>query len=100
MYDLDPGMEQRHDTGSYLQAQKRDFGNAAQAKEISNLQAYYEGKQISCEYVILESSWSAYDDQDNASLMYPIKITTEALEYDTVPRFQRAIRIRDGRIME
>ena len=23
-------------------------------------------------------------DQDNASLMYPIKITTEALEYDTV----------------
>ena len=57
---------------------------SASEKEISNLQAYYEGKQISCELRDLGVIMACYDE-DNASLMYPIKITTEALEYDTVP---------------
>ena len=51
--------------------------------DISNLQAYYEGKEIDCELRWL-GIIMACDDEDNAALKYPIKITTKEMEYEEV----------------
>lgn len=55
----------------------------ATENDIINLQAYYEGKEISCEPRCLGIVMSCYD-QDNAALEYQIKITTMEMEYEDV----------------
>ena len=52
-------------------------------RDIMNLQAYYEGKEIECELSFLGIIMACYDE-DNAALKYPIKITTKMMEYDEV----------------
>lgn len=52
-------------------------------KDIKNLQAYYDGKEIDCELRLLGIIMACYD-KDNASLEYPIKITTKEMEYEEV----------------
>lgn len=52
-------------------------------RDIMNLQAYYEGKEIDCELRWLGIVMACYDE-DNAALKYPIKITTKMMEYDEV----------------
>lgn len=51
--------------------------------DITNLQAYYEGKEIDCELRWLGIVMACYDE-DNAALEYPIKITTREMEYEEV----------------
>ena len=53
----------------------------ASENDIINLQAYYEGKEIDCEPRELGIVMACYDE-DNASLEYPIKITTQEMEYE------------------
>lgn len=52
-------------------------------KDIENLQAYYEGKEIDCELRYLGIIMACYDE-DNATLKYPIKITTKEMGYEDV----------------
>lgn len=52
-------------------------------RDIMNLQAYYEGKEIERELSFLGIIMACYDE-DNAALKYPIKITTKMMEYDEV----------------
>ena len=51
--------------------------------DITNLQAYYDGKEIDCELRWLGIVMACYDE-DNAALEYPIKITTREMEYEDV----------------
>lgn len=51
--------------------------------DITNLQAYYKGKEIDCELRWLGIVMACYDE-DNAALEYPIKITTREMEYEEV----------------
>lgn len=53
------------------------------AKDIKNLQAYYDGKKIECELRWLGIIMACHDE-DNFALEYPIKITTKEMEYDNV----------------
>lgn len=57
------------------------WGNVANDREIANLQAYYEGKNIDCPLRFL-GILMAGEDKDNSSLEYPIKITTKEMEYE------------------
>ena len=52
-------------------------------RDIPNFQAFYEGKEIDCELRWLGIVMACYDE-DNASLKYPVKITTKVMEYDDV----------------
>lgn len=52
-------------------------------RDIDNLQAYYDGKEISCELRWLGIMMACYDE-DNEALKYPIKISTQIMEYDDV----------------
>ena len=49
--------------------------------DITNLQNYYEGKPITCELRWLGIVMACYDE-DNFALEYPIKITTNEMEYE------------------
>lgn len=49
--------------------------------DITNLQAYYEGKEIDCELRCLGIIMACYDE-DNFALEYPIKITSREMEYE------------------
>ena len=51
--------------------------------DVTNLQAYYEGKEIACELRWLGIIMACYDE-DNTTLEYPIKITTKEMEYKEV----------------
>ena len=51
--------------------------------DVTNLQAYYDGKEIDCELRWLGIVMACYDE-DNAALEYPIKITTREMEYEDV----------------
>ena len=51
--------------------------------DIANLTSYYEGEEIDCELRWLGIIMACYDD-DNATLDYPIKITTREMEYEEV----------------
>ena len=51
--------------------------------DVANLQAYYEGKPITCELRWLGIVMACYDE-DNFALEYPIKITTKEMEYENV----------------
>lgn len=48
--------------------------------DITNLQNYYEGKDITCELRHLGIIMACYDE-DNFALEYPIKITSAEMEY-------------------
>lgn len=48
---------------------------------VKNLQAYYEGKEITCELRLLGIIMACYDE-DNFALEYPIKIVTREMEYE------------------
>lgn len=52
-------------------------------RDIENLQAYYEGKEIDCELRWLGIIMACYN-KDNAALEYPIKITTREMEYEEI----------------
>lgn len=52
--------------------------------DIANLQAFYEGKEITCEQRIIGILMACYD-ADNERLPYPIKVTTRKMDYDDVP---------------
>lgn len=52
-------------------------------RDIANLQAYFEGKEIDYELRYLGIVMACYDE-DNAALEYPIKITTREMEYEEV----------------
>lgn len=47
---------------------------------LENLQAYYEGKEITCRLRSLGICMACYDE-DNFALKYPIKITTQIMDY-------------------
>jgi hypothetical protein len=49
--------------------------------DIVNLMAYYEGREISCPLRYLGIDIACYDE-DNASLPFPIKITTAPYNYE------------------
>lgn len=49
-------------------------------KDIANLQAYYEGKEYSCELRWIGIIMACHNE-DNAALEYPIKITTKEMDY-------------------
>ena len=51
------------------------------AGDIANLQNYYEGNEIACELRCLGIVMACYDE-DNFSLKYPIKITTQEMDYE------------------
>lgn len=52
-------------------------------KDITNLQNYFDGKEITCETRWLGIIMACYDE-DNMALEYPIKITTKEMDYDDV----------------
>lgn len=52
----------------------------ADEKDIQNLQAYYDGTLIKCELRHLGIIMALYD-ADNQALKYPIKITSEPMDY-------------------
>lgn len=49
--------------------------------DITNLQAYYDGKEIDCELRWLGIIMACYDE-DNFALEHPIKITSREMEYE------------------
>lgn len=51
--------------------------------DIINLQNYYEGKEFTCELRWIGIVMACYDE-DNFALEYPIKITSEEMEYNCV----------------
>lgn len=53
-------------------------------QDIADLQAYYEGKPITCEERDIGILMACYDE-DNERLPNPIKITSMEMEYDAVP---------------
>lgn len=52
-------------------------------RDIENLRAYYEGREIDCELRWLGIIMACFNE-DNAALEYPIKITTKIMEYENV----------------
>lgn len=60
----------------------------ATESDITNLQNYYEGKEITCELRWLGIIMACYD-KDNFALKYPIKITTREMEYENASPSKR-----------
>lgn len=83
VYDLIPEWNKEMIPEIIQRIKNGNWHCSACENEITNLQAYYEGKEINCELRWLGIIMACYDE-DNAALKYPIKITTKMMEYEKV----------------
>ena len=81
VYDLIPEWNRECIPEIVRRVKKGNWRCNVSEKDINNFIAYYLGEEIDCELRWLGIMMACYDE-DNFALEYPIKITSEPIEYE------------------